>query len=243
MALLLLRRAACIPLHLRSLRQLQLPLQRAGKLLNTNTNKLLLMHMSTQSLQVDPPAVAKSDSAQALESTAASSVQPDAESQDFKKGQQLVSCEVDAAATDTAARLARDHEWLTARQSLADTKAAGTVPDVQAYSSAVELCHRHGTLAEELTLLQEMRDAGYPRDFAMCLLELKAASRHFREGTGSVDDVYTAFAAIEQSGFEPNELAYDRKYIIDKNTTTAHSSVQLITVQHTCSQSHCWSEF
>eukprot|EP00953_Heterococcus_sp_UTEX-ZZ885_P002006 1591-Heterococcus_DN1.PRE.4 len=119
---------------------------------------------------------------------------------------------LDLAVIDkTTGLVSKGQDWLTARQSLADMKAAGTVPDAQAYSSAAALCHRHGTLAEAQTLLQEMSDAGHSSDLAMCLLQLKVASRQFMDGgIGSLDDVITAFQAIEQSGFEPTELSYDR---------------------------------
>eukprot|EP00953_Heterococcus_sp_UTEX-ZZ885_P002002 1590-Heterococcus_DN1.PRE.4 len=119
---------------------------------------------------------------------------------------------LDLAVIDkTTGLVSKGQDWLTARQSLADMKAAGTVPDAQAYSSAAALCNRHGTLAEAQTLLQEISDAGHSSDLAMCLLQLKVASRQFMDGgIGSLDDVITAFQAIEQSGFEPTELSYDR---------------------------------
>jgi hypothetical protein len=133
----------------------------------------------------------------------------------------------DLAVTDKGL-VSKGQDWHTARQSLADMKAAGTVPDAQAYSSAAALCNRHGTLAEAQTLLQEMSDAGHSSDLAMCLLQLKVASRQFMDsGLGSLDDVITAFQAIEQSGFEPTELSYDRKYYIYMYIYICKASVKI----------------
>jgi hypothetical protein len=202
---ILLCRAACKHVHLRSMRQLQPLVQCACKLWNTNT----LLLMSTQTSQVEAPAVAVAVAKQNKTSTpgraAVNSKTAEWRKNSWRKKRDLAVIKT----------VVSKGQWVTARQSLADMKAAGTVPDAQAYSRAAALCNRHGTLAEAQTLLQEISDAGHSSDLAMCLLQLKVASRQFIDGgIGSLDDVITAFQAIEQSGFEPTELSYDRKYYI-----------------------------
>jgi hypothetical protein len=170
--------------------------------------------MSTQASQLDATAVAvpKHSETSTPKQATANSKTADWRKNSWRKKRDHES---KAAADKTTGQASQGQDWLTARQSLANMKAAGTVPDAQAYSSAAALCNRHGTLSEAQSLLQEMRNAGHQSDLAMCLLQLRVASRQFIDGgIGSLDDVITAFQAIEQSGFEPTELSYDRKYSI-----------------------------